>query len=53
MEAVVSEESLRRNLGKIDEAEGVKWLQAHLDGCVAPVLGIPWILDVDVTVKPL
>ena len=53
MEGVVSEDSVRRNLGKIDEAEGVKWLQAHLDGCVAPVLGIPWILDVDVTVKPL
>ena len=53
MEAVVSEDSLRRNLGKIDEAEGVKWLQDHLDGGVAPLLGIPWILDVDVTVKPL
>lgn len=52
-EGVVSEDSVRRNLGKSDEAEGMKWLQAHLDGCVAPVLGIPWILDVDVTVKPL
>ncbi len=53
MESVVSEDSVRRNLGKIDEAEGVKWLQDHLDACVGPLLGIPWILDVDVTVKPL
>jgi hypothetical protein len=33
-EAVVSEDSVRRNLGKSDEAEGVKWLQDHLDACV-------------------
>jgi hypothetical protein len=31
----------------------VKWLRNHLDACVGPVLGVPWILDVDVTVKPL
>jgi hypothetical protein len=53
MEAVVSEDSVRRNLGKLDEADGVAWLQNHLDACVAPVLGVPWILDADVTVKPL
>jgi hypothetical protein len=53
MEEVVSEDSVRRNFAKMDEAEGVKWLQDHLDTCVAPLLGIPWILDVDVTVKVL
>lgn len=53
MEAVVSEDSVRRNLGKLDEADGIAWLQNHLDACVAPVLGVPWILDTDVTVKPL
>ncbi|UHD15235.1 hypothetical protein [Thiocapsa bogorovii] len=53
MEAVVSEDSVRRNLGKLDEADGVAWLQNHLDACVAPVPGVPWILDADVTVKPL
>ncbi len=53
MEAVVSEDSVRRNLGKLDEADGVAWLQKHLDACVAPVLDVPWILDTDVTVKPL
>ena len=53
MEAVVSEDSVRRNLGKLDEADGVAWMQDHLGVCVAPVLGVPWILDADVTVKPL
>jgi hypothetical protein len=53
MEGVVSEDSVRRNLGKLDEADGVAWLQHHLHSCVAPVLGEPWILDADVTVKPL
>jgi hypothetical protein len=53
MEAVVSEGSVRRYLGKLDEVDGVAWLQNHLDVCVAPVLGVPGILDADVTVKPL
>ncbi len=37
MKAVLSDDSVRRNLGKIDEAEGVEWLQDHLDACVAPL----------------
>jgi hypothetical protein len=53
MSAVVSEDSVRRNLGKLDETAGVTWLQDHLGYCVAPLLGEPWILDSDVTVKPL
>ena len=53
MTKVVSEDSVRRNLGRMDEAAGVKWLQDHLDEGVAPLLSIPWILDSDVTVKPL
>ena len=53
MTKVVSEDSVRRHLGRMDEAAGVKWLQDHLDEGVAPLLSIPWILDSDVTVKPL
>ncbi|MFZ1537186.1 MAG: transposase, partial [Chromatiaceae bacterium] len=53
MAVVVSEDSVRRNLGRMDEGEGTKWLQDHLDEGVAPLLSIPWILDSDVTVKPL
>ena len=53
MNKVVSEDSVRRNLGQLDEAAGVTWLQQHLDDSIAPLLSIPWILDSDVTVKPL
>ena len=30
MSQVVSEDSVRRNFGKLDETEGVQWLQEHL-----------------------
>lgn len=53
MSQVVSEDSVRRNFGKLDETAGVQWLQDHLGYCVAPLLSEPWILDADVTVKPL
>src|SRR5271166_1936705 len=53
MRKVVSEDSVRRCLAKIDEAEGLVWLQNHLDYCTAPLLGEPWVLDMDTTVKPL
>lgn len=52
MQRVVSEDSVRRNFAKIDEEAGVKWLQEHLAYGVRPLLGEPWILDADVTVKP-
>jgi hypothetical protein len=53
MSKVVSEDSVRRNLEKIADEPGRVWLQNHLDYCTAPLLGEPWILDVDSTVKPL
>ena len=53
MSKVVSEDSVRSNLGKLDEIQGVTWLQDHLGDCVRPLLSEPWILDSDVTVKPL
>ena len=53
MRKVVSEDAVRRGLAKIDEADGLRWLQNHLDYCTAPLLGEPWILDMDSTVKPL
>ena len=31
MRKVLSEDAVRRNLGKIDEAPGLTWLQSHLD----------------------
>jgi hypothetical protein len=53
MEKVVSEDTVRRALLAVDEEPGRKWLQEHLDASVWPLLAAPWILDVDVTVKPL
>ncbi|MEJ2755403.1 MAG: transposase [Gammaproteobacteria bacterium] len=53
MSKVVSDDSARRALKKIDETDGVKWLQTHLQSCYEPLLNTPWILDCDVTVKPL
>lgn len=53
MRKVLSEDSVRRNLEKIEEKPGLTWLRSHLDYCTAPLLGEPWILDMDSTVKPL
>ncbi|MES2353379.1 MAG: transposase [Pseudomonadota bacterium] len=53
MNRAVSEDTVRRGLMAIEEVPGRQWLQAHLDASVWPLLSAPWILDVDVTVKPL
>lgn len=53
MERVVSEDTVRRALSAIEEGVGRSWLQDHLDQATWPLLSAPWILDVDVTVKPL
>lgn len=53
MSKIVSEDSVRRNLKRIDEATGDIWMQEHLSKCYAPLLSIPWILDMDTTVKTL
>jgi len=53
MSKVVRDDSAWRGLKKIDEEEGVQWLQKHLKESYEPLLTTPWILDADVTVKPL
>jgi hypothetical protein len=53
MTKIVSDDSARRGLKKIDEQAGIKWLQDHLLSSYKPLLKTPWILDVDITVKPL
>ncbi len=53
MEKILSEDAVRRHLQKIDESQGIAWLQRHLDYVVRPLLREPWILDVDTTIKPL
>ncbi len=53
MSKVCSADAVRRALGTLDEAASTQWLQTHLLRCDEPLLTEPWILDVDVTVKPL
>lgn len=53
MEKVVSEDSMRRAFLKLEEESGILWLQRHLGKCYLPLLHVPWILDVDTTVKVL
>ena len=53
MSEVVSEDSVRASFIKLDEAEGIEWLKRRLHHVYAPLLGEPWILDADVTIKPL
>jgi hypothetical protein len=53
MRKVLSEDSVRRSLAKIDGAKGLRWLQNPLDYGTTPLLGEPWILDMDSCVKTL
>jgi len=53
MRDVVSEDTLRRALQAIPEEPGMPWMQRHIDKSVMTLIGAPWILDVDVTIKPL
>lgn len=53
MNKIVSEDSVRRALTKISSFEGTQWLIEELKNSYSEVLHIPWILDVDTTVKCL
>jgi len=53
MKKVVSEDVIRRSLLGIDESKGIAWLENNLKKCYEHLLTIPWILDLDATVKPL
>ena len=52
MSKVVSEDAVRRALKAMDETAGSAWLERHLDACIGPLSGEPWILDVETTIKP-
>jgi hypothetical protein len=53
MSGTVSEDVVRRAMGRIEESAGMEWLSGELGACVEPVLSHPWILDIDVTIKPI
>jgi hypothetical protein len=53
MNRIVSEDTVRRGLKAIEDEPGHAWCEKHLDASVWPLLSAPWIMDIDVTVKPL
>lgn len=53
IERIVSEDTMRRAFVGAEEGMAIAWLQKHLSKCYLPLLSVPWILDVDTTVKPL
>jgi len=53
MNRVVSEDSMRRAFEHTDAEECAQWMRKHLRICYEPLLGEPWVLDIDTTVKPL
>lgn len=53
MSGVASEDAVRLAMGRIEETVGLDWLSTQILASISPALGLPWILDIDVTVKPL
>jgi len=53
MTRIVSEDAVRRALATIAQNGGKAWLDRHIDACVLPLLGEPYVIDIDTTVKPL
>jgi hypothetical protein len=50
---VVSEDSVRRGLRRLDQLGGRHWLTGHLRQSWGEFLTESWILDVDTTIKPI
>lgn len=53
MTRVVSEDAVRRGLQRIDGEASEQWLRAALMGSVRDALTVPWVLDIDGSIKPL
>jgi hypothetical protein len=53
MRKIISEDSLRRALERMDDTQSSAWLQPQLLASVQAALSTPWILDIDTTIKPL
>jgi len=50
---VVSEDSVRRALGRGEESAWDQWLRGHERAVWEPLLSEPYVLDIDNTIKPL
>ena len=53
MTKIVSEDSLRNGIHRMDEESARTWQQMSLLDTVGPLLYQPWVLDIDTTIKPI
>lgn len=53
MSKIVSEDSARRSLGKMNQTAARSWGKKHLRACWEPLLYEPWVLDIDTTIKQI
>jgi hypothetical protein len=53
MNKVVSEDSARRSLKRLDQIGARSWQQRHLRATWEPLLYEPWVLDLDTTIKTI
>ena len=53
MKRIISDDSAIRAVRRMDKDSSLHWMQQHLLDSCYPLLIHPWILDADVTVKPL
>ena len=53
MQRIVSEDVVRTGLGRMEEALSLEWVRGHILQIISPALMLPWILDIDTTVKCL
>jgi hypothetical protein len=50
---IVSEDAVRAALKRMDEHTSLSWLQQQILQSISPALHLPWILDIDTTIKAL
>jgi len=53
MARIVSEDTVRRGLQRIDAEPSEQWLRPALTHSVREALAVPWVLDIDASIKPL
>ena len=53
MEHTVSEDAVRGALKRMDEQASLSWIGQQIRHSIEAALILPWILDIDTTVKPL
>jgi Transposase DDE domain group 1 len=53
LHGMVSEDSVRRGLKAMDADASERWMRGALMSSVREALDLPWVLDIDATIKPL